>query len=391
MQNETLKSLLIKYAENNISRDELHHLLSLLEDCDESIVFSIVDDLALQHQDSKTGDGLFNKSKVLSSLSDRIQKHQINTQSNLNTRRIGVRQLGLAVAALVVCFLSVTFLLRLFSNDTHQQFKNEIVLPDESRPVLTLGDGKQYTVAETELKTLREGGIHIKKDSTGHVLYKINDLGGSEKVQHTFLSPKGTASILELAEGTKVYLNSGASITYPSQFHQNIREVTLHGEAYLEVSHDASRPFVVHAQNTDIQVLGTQFNIAPDLYNTKIITTLVQGKVTVSNGATKQTLLPGMQSQSDTRSQQITVSEADIKEVLAWREGYFRFSDDDMETVLLKIQGWYDIKGFSIQTTSSAPIVGMVKRTNKLSDFLRQLEEISNCKFKIQDGRVLVM
>jgi len=390
MQNETLKSLLIKYAENNISRDELRHLLRLIEECDESIFSSLVDDVALHYKYSTKKD-IFNKNKVLGALSDRIREHQSRAQKNVNIWQIGPRQISIVAAALILCFLSIIFLSRFLSHESGQLLKNEIVLPDKDRPVLILGDGKQYTIAETELAALREGGIHIKKDSAGQITYKINDQKGNDKTQHTFLSPKGTASTLELAEGTKVYLNSGARITYPSKFHRTIREVTLQGEAYLEVSHDANRPFIVHAQNTDIKVLGTQFNVGPDLSNTKVITTLVQGKVVVSSGANSQTLLPGMQAQSDTRSQQITVGQADIKEVLAWREGYFRFSYDDIETVLLKIQGWYDIKGFSIQTTSSDPIVGMVKRTNKLSDFLRQLEEISNCKFKIQDGRVLVM
>jgi hypothetical protein len=98
-----------------------------------------------------------------------------------------------------------------------------------------------------------------------------------------------------------------------------------------------------------------------------------------------------MQAQTNLHTKQIVVQEADLKEVLAWRDGFFRFTEDNIETVLQKVGEWYDIKEVKVNSSSSDKFTGMIKRTKKLSDLLRQLEKISNYKFKIQDGRVLVM
>jgi ferric-dicitrate binding protein FerR (iron transport regulator) len=121
------------------------------------------------------------------------------------------------------------------------------------------------------------------------------------------------------------------------------------------------------------------------------LTTLIKGKVAVSAGQNQQILSPGMQAQTDLRTKQIVLQEADLKEVLAWRDGFFRFSEDNIETVLRKVSEWYDIKEIKVQSSSRDTFTGMIKRTKKLSDLFGQLEKISNYKFKIQDGRVLVM
>src|SRR5690606_36020397 len=77
----------------------------------------------------------------------------------------------------------------------------------------------------------------------------------------TLTTPRGGQYQTTLADGTKVWLNAGSSLTYPMHFAGNERRVTLEGEAYFDVSHDAERPFIVHVNDTEIRVLGTQFNV----------------------------------------------------------------------------------------------------------------------------------
>ncbi len=180
-------------------------------------------------------------------------------------------------------------------------------------------------------------------------------------------------------------------MTYPTHFDEHTRTVFLDGEAYFDVTHDSRKPFIVQTKQTQVKVLGTQFNIASDLSKTKVLTTLIKGKVAVSAGHNQQILSPGMQAQTNLHTKQISVQEADLKEVLAWRDGFFRFTEDNIETVLQKVGEWYDIKEVKVNSSSTDKFTGMIKRTKKLSDLLRQLEKISNYKFKIQDGRVLVM
>ncbi|ULT28632.1 FecR domain-containing protein [Sphingobacterium sp. E70] len=290
------------------------------------------------------------------------------------------------------CFSIVYFVKREAAPITHpkQVLTNEIALPDGNAPILTLSTGEQYSISADNPKSLDKGNLTIVRDSDGTLLYQLkHGERGSEK--RTFHSPKGSALTLQLIDGTKVYLNSGSSLTYPVHFETANRLVFLDGEAYFDVAHDPAKPFIVETKQTRIKVLGTQFNVSSDLTKTKTLTTLIKGKVEVSLGGTHKILAPGMQAESDPQQQQIVLKQADLKEILAWRDGFFRFTEDDIETVLQKVKEWYDIKEITIQSTSTDTFTAMMKRTKKLSDLLKQLEKTSNYKFKIQDGRVLVM
>src|SRR5690606_20079995 len=102
-------------------------------------------------------------------------------------------------------------------------------------------------------------------------------------------------------------------------------------------------------------------------------------------------LNPGFKSTSTDQNQEIAIEKADIKTVLAWKEGYFRFQEDRIETVIAKIREWYDIEQVSYLRKADDKFSGMIRRTKSLNELLRQMEKISSFKFKIQDGRVLIM
>lgn len=74
--------------------------------------------------------------------------------------------------------------------------------------------------------------------------------------------PYGKKSELLLADGTKVWLNAGSRMAFPSKFTKNIREVFLEGEACFEVEENEGQPFIVKAGDLDVKVLGTHFNVS---------------------------------------------------------------------------------------------------------------------------------
>lgn len=95
--------------------------------------------------------------------------------------------------------------------------------------------------------------------------------------------PAGQRMQVTLADGTQVQLNAGTTLEYPVVFSNKSRRVRLSGEALFEVAHDASHPFVVETFATDIQVLGTKFNVLADSDRELFSTTLVEGRVRVTN------------------------------------------------------------------------------------------------------------
>lgn len=102
--------------------------------------------------------------------------------------------------------------------------------------------------------------------------------------QQTLISvPAGQRMQMTLADGTLVHLNAGTTLEYPVVFSRKDRRVKLTGEALFEVAHNAKHPFIVETFATDLQVLGTKFNVLADPNNEVFSTTLIEGKVKVTN------------------------------------------------------------------------------------------------------------
>lgn len=390
MQEERLRYLLTHYFKNTISRSELKEMLDQLDQLEESEFSDLFERMGERIPERSD---LFNSHQVFNQISNRIEEDNEGTGNGRKTKIRYIKWGAIAAAIVVFCF-SILFLVQQNQKEIISQqaiSPKEIALPENGAPILKLSNGDQYSISEEHPETLDKNDLSIVKATDGTVVYQIRNNGKGKSEMRTFLSPKGSSLTVKLIDGTQVQLNSGASLTYPTHFDDHTRTVSLDGEAYFDVTHDSSKPFVVQTKQTKISVLGTQFNVASDLSKTKILTTLIKGKVAVSAGQNQQILSPGMQAQTDLRTKQIVLQEADLKEVLAWRDGFFRFSEDNIETVLRKVSEWYDIKEIKVQSSSRDTFTGMIKRTKKLSDLFGQLEKISNYKFKIQDGRVLVM
>lgn len=168
-------------------------------------------------------------------------------------------------------------------------------------------------------------------------------------------SNAGMRTRLELPDGTKVCLNSESRLTYPSVFHASKREVTLLGEAYFEVDHQPSRPFVVHMADdrVRIQVLGTTFNAQAYSGEDRIETTLVEGKVILNMKDQKgqfrsKELYPFEKLIVDVPTGRYEVKKTDPSLETAWIDGKLIFKNTPLPEVLRKIAYFYNVK-FTIE------------------------------------------
>lgn len=100
----------------------------------------------------------------------------------------------------------------------------------------------------------------------------------------SFETPAGQRVSMNLSDGTHVWLNAGSRIEYPVVFDRKARRVKVSGEAMFEVTHDANRPFIVETFVSEIEVLGTKFNVVADESRSLFSTTLLEGKVKVTSG-----------------------------------------------------------------------------------------------------------
>ena len=161
--------------------------------------------------------------------------------------------------------------------------------------------------------------------SDGNTL--IYDAGekGVQVEYHTIRVPRGGEYNLQLADGTKVYLNAGSSLRYPVRFTGKRREVTLSGEGYFEVAKDSTQPFVVRAGDVDVRVLGTAFNVNAYPEKETVATTLVEGRVQVNYKTGQQVIQPGMQLVYDKQNGKVDVSVVDTEVYTSWKDGYYYF------------------------------------------------------------------
>lgn len=162
---------------------------------------------------------------------------------------------------------------------------------------------------------------------------------------------------LQLPDGSEVWLNSGSNISFPKYFSNSVREVSIHGEGFFNVTHDPSRPFIVKSPALIAEVLGTSFNIRAYEDEIEQKVSLVTGKVKVvteekSFGAKEVQsgyfLFPGDELIYEGTSGKIMEQSFDIQDEIAWKDGILIFNEDDFMSLTTKIERWYGVQVISI-------------------------------------------
>ncbi|WP_142686562.1 FecR family protein [Chitinophaga polysaccharea] len=269
-----------------------------------------------------------------------------------------------------------------------QRYKNE-VMPGSNRAILTLADGSTIALDSAGNGLLgRQGAVKIIKQANGELAYIGN--GNSEAMYNTMSTPRGGQYHLTLPDGTQVWLNAASSITYPAAFTGKERKVTVKGEAYFEVTPNAHMPFRVAAGNTEITVLGTRFNVNAYTEEPAIRTTLVDGTVSVAVGKISMMLRPRMQARVGKDNVLHVTENIDTDETIAWKNGFFQFTDADMPTVMRQIEKWYDVNVSYEGAIPEKSFGGGIQRSLPLTKVLGILEE-NGVKFKIEGKKIIVL
>ena len=303
-----------------------------------------------------------------------------------------------SAAAVLILFLSGYFIYTLLPQNQkgqqpsaeNQSIANE-VLPGGNKAVLTLGNGE--TVMLDDAKTgevARQGNTQVYKTAGGEVVYKSEGNEMEEVVYHTLSTPRGGQYKLILPDGSGVWLNSASSIRYATVFSGSERMVEVTGEAYFEIAHNASKPFVVKVNEMNITVLGTHFNVNAYNDESSVNTTLLEGSVNVSKAGNSMKLKPGQQAQLTSGGRFKVINDVDLDEVVAWKNGYFSFNRADLHTVMRQIARWYDV---TISYEGDIPhreFVGKINRSNNASEVLKILQE-SKVHFRIEGKKIIVM
>jgi len=270
--------------------------------------------------------------------------------------------------------------------------------PGSNKAILILADGSKMNLSNAQNGMLvQQQGVAINKAEDGSLVYADAVSSGAAQSFNSVSTPRGGQYRLRLSDGTLVWLNAGSVLKYPVSFGADQRVVTLSGEAFFQVSKDPGRPFQVTTQQQKVRVLGTHFNISAYPEDTETKTTLLEGKVSVgnTNSSVYSILEPGEQALSSAIhiKRPIVITRIDTTEAVAWKNGYFQFRDESLESVLKKISRWYDveIQYTGNQVPSGLYFNGSVSKYSNASQVLRKLELSGGVHFQIEGRRITVM
>jgi transmembrane sensor len=299
------------------------------------------------------------------------------------------------VAASILMLLSVG---TIFFISKHKQTGdpatalNHQIKPGSNKAFLTLANGTKIFLADAgNGKIAQQRGSQVIKTTDGQLVYNARPgIPADGSLQYnTIQTPKGGQYQLLLPDGTHVWLNAASSLKYPVDFtSSNERRVELSGEAYFEVAHNKDKPFRVSTNKQLIEVLGTHFNVNAYEDELKTKTTLLEGSVKITAGDKNTRLKPGQEADL---TNTFKISEVDAREAIDWKNGYFRFDDEDLENVMRQIARWYDVKiVFDDESVKKESLVAVTTRFSNISTLLKMIEQTTDARFVIEGSIIRV-
>lgn len=263
----------------------------------------------------------------------------------------------------------------------------EVIKPGINKAILTLADGSMVTLDSTGNQVILQGQAAVHQQG-GHLSYEVKDPGGAASF-NTLSTPRGGQFKVSLPDGSVAWLNAASSIRFPVVFIGKERLVEITGEVFLDVAKNAQMPFRVTTNNsTEINVLGTQFNINAYPEHTFVSTTLIEGRVSVSRNGRQSVLSPGEQAVTDTDIR--ILKDADINKVMAWKNGMFNFEDVSLQDAMQEIERWYDITVVYENGIPDMPFSGKISRDISLNDLIKVLSG-TDLKLRLEPGRKLII
>lgn len=291
-----------------------------------------------------------------------------------------------AVAVLILAIGSTLFFSNLLDNNL-----SNIIGPGKQQAILITSDGERYQLNEEV--TIKEGDVFISNKTQELIYQKKSNITKSQLTYNTIIIPRGGEYKLTLMDGTRIWLNSNSKLRFPSEFGSGIRKVELKGEAFFEVAKDSVHPFVVNANKAQVKVLGTSFNVNAYSDLNEIVTTLVEGRVEVSDTlfGNKVKLLPNEQYRFNKLTGKTLKQIVDTEIYTAWKDGRFVFENESLEDIMTRLSRWYNVDvSFLNESVKKLRFSGDLTRYDNIDQILELIEVTQKVKFTIKDRALLV-
>lgn len=344
--------------------------------------------------------------EIPSQIATDSEQHRLKIFQQIISRKVPVipmyrKYLRQIVAAAILVLITGTYLyfntndnppaIATVSSDKKNELKNDIK-PGTYGAILTVSSGKTILLDTARNgKIMPASGIDITKADRS-LTFKANSSQNNIIEYYILSTPRGRQQELILPDGTAVWLNAQSSIKFPTVFSGPHRNVEVSGEAFFEVAKNISKPFIVHVNEAEIEVLGTQFNVMAYNNENALETTLLEGSVKFRKGNSAILLKSGQQSRLLTSSEIELDNHVNLEQVLAWKNGMQSFNSADIKTIMRQVERWYDVDVEYKGNITMRKFSGEIPRDVNLS-FLLKLFEVNKIRFQIdaEHKKMIVM
>lgn len=292
---------------------------------------------------------------------------------------------GVAAAVALFIGLSMTFIY-------HQRDATNGGMEEENAPMLILGNGQDLNLKSMSGEWISDDGTNIRNNRQGRIEYiAVENAGvaGEAEILNTLVIPRQCTYQVILSDGTVVHVNAESRLEYPVKFVGDERKVKLQGEAYFEVTKD-TRPFVVCANEVEIRVYGTKFNVNT-YHKDWIETALVEGRVGVSWKNQEKILYPSQLSQVDRITGEQLVTHVNIEQYISWISGYLRYDDDNLGKMMEDLARWYGVDfEFRTENMKEMRVSGSINKDLPLDNVLEMIQTTIKVTFIKQERGYLI-
>lgn len=372
IKREAIESLYNRYLNNEISKEELQEFLQILQ----------------------TPEG----ERTISSLMDGAWKEMFETQQADVIplyRRVWYRAM---VASILILFTVWSYFVLnnpVSKQIAENQYENDIS-PGDDRAVLTLANGAQIVLESVANGAVtQQGNTKVIKLDNGQLAYSSLNRTSSEVLYNTISTPKGGQYQIVLADGSKVWLNAASSLRFPASFSGKERKVELSGEGYFEVAENPSVPFIVSVNGMQVEVLGTHFNVNAYHDESSIVTTLLEGSVSVKKQVSTKPesnmviLKPGEQADL-AKDGVLKINHAvNLTEVVAWKDGNFEFDNTPVTEIMRQVSRWYDVEIVYEGLLPTHQLTGQISRKVNLSQLIDMIQ-YTGIQIEIANKKIII-
>ena len=305
-------------------------------------------------------------------------------------RRRLIIKVSSAAAVLLIGILSLLFISQMNKDTGNAVLQEDEMIIGEALPgeeIYLISAGKKINLAQNSHIGLAKDGKALITDSTA----SKKELLLAKTELNKLVVPYGKRSELTLSDGTEIWLNSGTELDFPTEFKGKTREIYVNGEIFIEVAHNQQIPFIVHAQDMDIRVQGTSFNISAYRDDIKKTVVLVEGKVKIERGEKHiAELLPN--EKIDITENNILKETVDVSEYISWRNGVLEFNSTPMPEILKKIGRYYNVQfeGTTDMKLRELTCSGKLFLSNNLDSVMTSVSILSSTTYQRENNKILI-